>query len=218
MRPRWVPDQEPDQEPGAAPAPSGPQVQDTEAIEKGLMHVHNLLHEQRDRLNRVSAHLYALTGLLLRAGLVRQEELEAERAQTHEEMMARQPARWIGARLDATAVDKYQPEHEVSIDCAQRLHLCHAACCTFGLLLSEQDLQEGIVRWDLARPYHIKQRADGYCVHCHETERTCQVHEARPLPCRRYDCRDDPRIWLDFARRIPSPALTDQKSRKITSR
>jgi hypothetical protein len=31
------------------------------------------------------------------------------------------------------------------------------------------------------------------------------VHHARPRTCRVYDCRRDPRIWLDFERRIPAP-------------
>lgn len=31
------------------------------------------------------------------------------------------------------------------------------------------------------------------------------MYAARPAVCRSYDCRDDPRIWSDYARRIPAP-------------
>jgi hypothetical protein len=31
------------------------------------------------------------------------------------------------------------------------------------------------------------------------------VYEHRPAICRTYDCRKDPRIWIDFEKRIPAP-------------
>ena len=33
------------------------------------------------------------------------------------------------------------------------------------------------------------------------------IHAQRPVPCRAYDCRQDQRIWSDFAQRIVSPEL-----------
>ena len=66
--------------------------------------------------------------------------------------------------------------------------------------LSQQDLDEGIVRWDADEPYLIA-HAGGVCVHLDERE-GCMVYEARPRPCRVYDCRQDRRIWKDFERRI----------------
>jgi hypothetical protein len=38
----------------------------------------------------------------------------------------------------------------------------------------------------------------------------CTVHEQRPLFCRMYDCRKDPRIWLDFDRQVPNPSLAER--------
>jgi hypothetical protein len=35
----------------------------------------------------------------------------------------------------------------------------------------------------------------------------CSVREHRPIPCRAYDCRNDPRIWSDFANYVINPDL-----------
>jgi hypothetical protein len=40
-------------------------------------------------------------------------------------------------------------------------------------------------------------------VHNDPSDHACTVHAHRPRVCRKYDCRDDKRIWLDYARRIP---------------
>jgi hypothetical protein len=175
-------------------------------VERGFMVTHNHATEQLEQLNRLSAHVYALTELLVQDGVVDPGELEDRRGATYEAMRARDPLRWLIARAHHLTHDKYDPERAVAIDCASRLPLCRAACCRLGFYLSNQDLEEGVVRWDLARPYHIKQGADGYCVHC-SAEHSCEVWAQRPEPCRAYDCRGDARIWLDFAARIPNPAL-----------
>lgn len=89
------------------------------------------------------------------------------------------------------------------------LPICGGRCCTLHFALSTQDLDEGVIRWDYGRPYLIRQRAsDGRCVHSDPERGHCTAYEHRPLPCRTYDCRDDPRIWADFDKKIladPSP-------------
>jgi len=76
-----------------------------------------------------------------------------------------------------------------------------------GFPLSEQDIHEGVVRWQLDRPYLNLQNSDGYCVHCTTGSRTCGVYVNRPGVCRTYDCRKDTRIWVDFEARVPQPDL-----------
>jgi Fe-S-cluster containining protein len=175
-------------------------------VERGLMLAHNNATDQLEQIHRLSAHVYALTQLLVRDEVVKLAELEALRQATHDEMRERNPLRWLVARVHDVEGDKYDPARQVSIDCASRLPLCRAACCRLDFYLGNQDLEEGAVRWDLARPYHIKQREDGYCVHC-SAEGSCEVWARRPATCRTYDCRGDARIWVDFEARIPNPAL-----------
>jgi Fe-S-cluster containining protein len=135
-----------------------------------------------------------------------------------------EPARRAAEALDALAepkdradgdlvwiqdptVDKYTFHDVVRIDCASRLHLCKAACCRLTFPLSAQDLAEGVVAWDPERPYMNARHADGCCVHLEGSTRRCAIYEQRPLPCRAFDCRNDPRIWVDFEKRISNPHL-----------
>jgi len=104
-------------------------------------------------------------------------------------------------------VSKYEFKGGAEIDCGSRLHLCHAACCRLPFALSQQDVQEGIVRWDLGQPYINARDTDGSCIHLQRGSCQCGVYEHRPIPCRGYDCRKDERIWLDFEQRIVNPEL-----------
>lgn len=100
------------------------------------------------------------------------------------------------------AVDKYAVEN-ADVPCAENLKWCKAICCSLVVHLSPQDLDEGVVQWDAARPYWIA-HAHGRCAHFADG---CTIYPQRPAPCRSFDCRADTRIWLDYARRIPNPNL-----------
>ena len=112
--------------------------------------------------------------------------------------------------------DKYE-ETSADIPCEELIHLCQARCCAMRFSLSTQDLDEGIIRWDYGQPYVIRQReSDGYCVHNDPDTRFCTVREARPRVCRVYDCRDDKRVWEDYAARIPAPLTTESSDEPAT--
>ena len=100
--------------------------------------------------------------------------------------------------------DKYAvPSHD--IDCAARIPLCGARCCSFEVSLSAQDVAERTVPWEIDRPYALpRDPASGRCV-CMAEDGACTVYEHRPGACRAYDCRHDPRVWIDFEARIPAP-------------
>jgi Fe-S-cluster containining protein len=104
----------------------------------------------------------------------------------------------------ASDEDKYSIEGE-PIDCENRLHLCLGRCCSFGVLLSRQDLAEGQLTWEIEKPYRLSRGADGYCSHLGRDDARCERYEHRPATCRSYTCKTDPRVWLDFEARIPAP-------------
>jgi Fe-S-cluster containining protein len=105
----------------------------------------------------------------------------------------------------STVDDKYQETGE-PIDCASRLPLCQARCCSFDVRLSRQDLEEGELAWDIDHPYRLVRDADGYCRYVdRDAGGGCTRYDVRPATCRSYSCRDDNRVWLDFDARIPAP-------------
>jgi Fe-S-cluster containining protein len=102
-----------------------------------------------------------------------------------------------GSKYEATSPD---------VPCAELMPLCEARCCKLSFALSTEDLDEGVIRWDYGQPYLIRQRAsDAYCVHNDPQSHGCTVHAQRPRVCRRYDCRKDARIWIDYEKRIVAP-------------
>jgi hypothetical protein len=103
----------------------------------------------------------------------------------------------------ATFRDKYAVD-SADIDCAARIPLCRARCCSFEVTLSAQDVAEGGIPFDLHQPYAMPRREDGGCV-CKGDDGACTIYARRPGACRAYDCRHDPRVWIDFEQRIPAP-------------
>ncbi len=174
---------------------------------RGLIYIHEKLGTRILEHQKLSAHVYALTEALIANGSLSLREFERRKSAAEKSMMDDALTHWEGAQVLTSETDKYEVE-PVEINCAERMHLCKAACCRLSFYLSKQDLREGIVRWDVAQPYHILRREDGYCTHCDPATKRCNVHEHRPVVCRGYDCRHDARIWEDFEKAIPNPQLS----------
>jgi hypothetical protein len=104
----------------------------------------------------------------------------------------------------ATFSDKYAVASS-DIDCAERIPLCGARCCSFDVTLSAQDVREGKLPFQIDQPYMLpKDPVTGRCG-CMAENGACTVYEHRPGTCRAYDCRHDARVWIDFDARIPTP-------------
>jgi hypothetical protein len=176
-------------------------------IERGLRFAHIMLMVGQSQGNEALAGVMALADLLVTNGVITEDEFVAyrERAIAQIGQMAQPRVRL--AKLG----DKYNEPQTAEIDCAARIHLCHARCCTFNFYLTVQDLDEGVAEWDYGNPYWIKHEEDGYCTHCDASTRACTIHAERPHVCRLYDCRNDSRIWIDFDARIPTPVEPPRK-------
>ncbi|AKT43712.1 YkgJ family cysteine cluster protein [Chondromyces crocatus] len=172
-----------------------------EDLEGALRFMHLLQAQTQARVAELSASLNALTEALIGEGTLPLDTYEKRKRLT----ILRENARSASeASIEVSDIpDKYALESPPPIDCAARLPLCQARCCTLTFALSVQDLDERVVRWNYARPYRIAQGPDGRCVH--NEAGGCSIYEHRPGVCRSYDCREDRRIWLDFEQRVPAP-------------
>lgn len=191
--------------PGDAPPGSGdgesPRPPEPEDVPSALRFVHLVEAQTQARVAELSATVNALIETLIGEGQLPLEAYERRKRLTvlrENERAGREAGIEIG---DIT--DKYAMEGLPEIDCASRLHLCRARCCSLPFPLSVQDLDERVVRWDYGRPYRIARGQDGRCVH--NEGGACSVYARRPASCRAYDCRNDRRVWIDFERGIPAP-------------
>ena len=133
--------------------------------------------------------------------LVAKEQLSVN----HRRLLGKLKARSSGEVRLRPFIDKHSVAN-ADIDCASCLDLCHARCCSFSVVLTEQDLGDGEVRWELDQPYMLRHEADGFCAHLDRAAGGgCTIYAARPAACREFDCRQDRRVWVDFAAREAAP-------------
>jgi Fe-S-cluster containining protein len=165
-------------------------------FERGLRFVNLSIANLRDDLLRLAAQVVALT-----EAVGARERVEEATPALVEEIRAADEHTIDRPRIGEIG-DKYAVE-PATPPCAELMPICRAACCRLSFALSTQDLDEGVIRWDYAQPYLIKQReSDRYCVHNDPASHGCTVHAQRPGTCRTYSCADDPRIWADFENRV----------------
>jgi Fe-S-cluster containining protein len=174
---------------------------------RGLVYSHNRANANTAELHQACATLQVIVELLVERGILDREELTTRREQAAEQLREQYLAQGMAVTIQEFDASKYEFQGGVEIDCASRIHLCQAACCRLALALSGEDVQEGLVRWDLGQPYIIARDEDGYCAHLDRKTCRCTVYDQRPIPCRGYDCRRDQRIWLDFGRKIINPQI-----------
>lgn len=176
-------------------------------VADGLLYTHSRANTNTSRLLEATSFLYALIELLAEKGLITIEELDARKDVVAQRVEKRFVDKGMGVNLQEPEQDKYTVQGSVQIDCENRVHLCKAACCRLWFPLSRQDIDEGVIQWDLRYPYIINQDAEGYCKHLDRGTCGCTVYQHRPLPCRAFDCRQDKRIWLDFENQVINPDL-----------
>jgi len=172
-------------------------VQLERQVERSQLFAHSALGESALRLGEVEVFLHGLIDTLLAKGVVTETEIVAAVSNVRSELVQRNELN--GAHIMVRS-DGPDAEHSApaKVDCAARLHICHAVCCKLDFALSIPEVESGTVKWDLGRPYFIRHNSDGACVHLDSESGGCRIYKDRPGVCRGYSCVNDPRIWTDF--------------------
>ena len=176
-------------------------------IAEGLLYTHSRLNANTGKTLEAASFLYALVELLTEKGIISVEELDARKQEVGQRLAQEFQAKAMGALLQDPEYDKYTFEDGVAINCRERVDFCRASCCRIPFALSKQDINEGLIRWELGQPYLIAHGQDGYCEHFDRRKFGCSVYERRPVPCRGFDCSRDDRIWSDFENMTPKPEI-----------
>ena len=174
---------------------------------RGLLYAHARANANTAALHETSSTLDAVVEVLVAEGIVDGDQLADARTRTAPRREREYYERGMAVAIQDFDESKYSFAGGAEIDCENRLHLCGAACCKLPVALSKQDVEEGVLRWELGRPYLLLHDADGHCHHLDRETHRCGAYGARPIPCRAYDCRNDERIWLDFEAGIVNPAI-----------
>jgi Fe-S-cluster containining protein len=148
--------------------------------------------EQLD-LDVLGSRFETLVSLLLWAEVLRPHHLRA--------MQQLRPA-VANRRVRLQLITDKRAVASPDVDCASLAPLCKVRCCRdFDIALSREDIDDGL-RWELEAPYLLERGSEG-CAYL--GEQGCTVYDRRPATCRSYDCRQDPRVWIDFDKKIPAP-------------
>jgi Fe-S-cluster containining protein len=192
-------------------------IDDREWVQ-GLMYCHRQMNVQATELFDVTTYLYSLAELLVGKGVVGIDELNRRKEIVAPRLAERLREQQVGVWIDDQSGDKYKLEgQEVVCECESRWSICQSACCRMTFPLSVQDIEEGVVRWNLAQPYMNRKDQRGYCVHCDPVTFRCSVYAHRPATCRKFECKHDERIWLDFENMIVNPAAFERESTQQVS-
>jgi Fe-S-cluster containining protein len=173
-------------------------------VERASLFHHASLERVASRASGIEAKLYELVDLLHQKGIVGDAELATPAPEAPgvpaepaagEEAAEVPPVQWPSFALRAEGAT---PKPAQEVNCAERMHVCHAVCCKLSFALTPGEVDAGKVRFDLGFPYMIRQDADGSCTHNNRSTGFCGVYADRPGVCRHYSCAGDERIWKDF--------------------
>lgn len=166
-------------------------------LARGGVRAQSLFNRTFERLSEVEAMLLGLLDVLLARGVVAAADIEPAVRRIEDQVAARgeEPAHAVALRSD-DAEAAARPD--AVVDCAARMHVCHAVCCKLAVKLDAAEVESGRLRWDLGHPYYLRKEADGRCTHQDRATGGCGAYADRPKPCRQYNCANDGRIWKDF--------------------
>lgn len=177
--------------------------------EKASLFTHTVLSQQIIRQNENDFFLYGLIDYLTDKGLVVPEDLKKYVELVKKEIIEKKEHASLGVaiRKDNEAIES---TIFVPVNCEERMSICKAVCCKLSFALSIEEIEEGKLKWELGKPYHIRHQSNGYCCHINNENKRCNVYENRPSVCKKYSCANDNRIWKDFDNMILNQEWIDE--------
>ncbi len=186
----------------AGDAPEGPDAlgELERMVERASLFTHASFDRIAARATGLQSELHGLIDLLRSKGVLTEDDLPEPDAAPFGAQLADATPEGTGVPWPTIALRQEgpQPPPAVEVNCAERMHVCHAVCCKLHFALTAAEVDAGKVRFDVGFPYMIRHDADGKCTHNDRATGNCGVYADRPGICRHYSCAGDERIWKDF--------------------
>ena len=165
-------------------------------VEKGNLFTHTVLTEQIMRMNENESFIYGLIDYLLQKGIIQSDELKETVEAVRKEILEKKESATLGV---AIRVDGNEDQQQLAIvNCEERLHICKAVCCRLHFALSVEEIESGLMKWELGKPYYNRHHTHGYCHQMNLDKKCCSIYQNRPSVCKKYSCANDRRIWKNF--------------------
>jgi Fe-S-cluster containining protein len=169
-------------------------------VERASLFTHASFDRIASRASGIRSELHELVDVLRSKGVLSEDDLRRAEAEASPDPPAGESPDSGGVPWPTIAlrVERGGAAPSVEVNCAERMHVCHAVCCKLHFALTAEEVDAGKVRFDLGFPYMIRHDSDGYCTHNDRRTGFCGIYADRPGVCRRYSCANDQRIWKDF--------------------
>jgi Fe-S-cluster containining protein len=167
-------------------------------IEKGNLFTHTIVSRNAARILEVESFAYGIIDYLIETGSVTKEQVTECALKIRGEMNAKGETAGPGFILHIEKENENKTDNAVTVNCSERLHVCKAVCCKLYAALTAKEVESGKIKWDLGNPYFNRHMSSGYCCHFIPGIQGCSIYKNRPYICRKYDCSQDKRIWIDF--------------------
>ena len=194
-------------------APRPPMPVPRSDVERGFRALNILIADLRDDPHRLAAQVVTLTEEVARRieamGPAEGPGLEGGRRR-HPGHLRQDPGRHRARQLDEPPAPA-RPRRQVRPGPGRRAAVRRAAADLPGPLLPpgvpavDPGSRRGRHPLGLRPPVHDPAARQRRLLRVHNdpTGHGCTAYTQRPSVCRRYDCRDDARIWEDYEQRIP---------------
>ena len=173
-------------------------------VQRGFLRTALRIEDGRADLVTLARAVDSLCALLVDKGVLAADEIRAQLARASDPIIDKLNAESSRVRIRIHEDGGKYDAKNAEVDCAARIPVCKAACCSMQVPLGVEDLEEGQLRWQLDHPYLLLKDEDARCHYQDRKTGFCGSYDNRPRPCRTYGCQTDNRIWRDFEKMIPN--------------
>ena len=164
-------------------------------VERASLFTHTALGRGFVRLRELESFVYGLIDALIARNVVTQDEIADAVASSA--TSSTRPERYPSPAWPFASPSRTRPPRRSSSTARPGCTSVTRSVASSTSFSRPARSRRG-AKWDLGRPYLLRRESDGLCTHNERCTGWCGIYDDRPVPCQRYTCAHDERIWKDF--------------------